>query len=189
MDLWSGYVGLAVAFVIISTVFLWFFLRTPGHIIIKIILIPVTIWYSLVLYYTVPNLMGWPTSEAIPENSQILAVRIKEPNPKHNDPGAIYFWLNTKPDSEKQKPSPATWLNPQKVFSYSSATHPRAYKLPYSREVHKQVVETQRQAQDVPGAQVRVKQKEGLQKGNQGREESKAPLEFEIINPVQLLPK
>ena len=189
MEIWSGYGGLAVAFVIITAIFLWFFLRTPGHIIIKVVMIPLTIWYGLVLYYSAPNLMGWPTTEPIPENSQILAFRIKEPNPKHNDPGAIYFWLNTKPRSEDQKPSPANWLNPKKVFSYNSATHPRAYRLPYTRKMHKKIIETQRQAQGVPGAQVRIKKEGRPKKGNPGREESKAPLEFEIINPVKLLPK
>jgi hypothetical protein len=186
MDIWYGYIGLAIAFVIIATIFLWFFLRTPGRIIIKVIMIPITIWYSLVLYYTIPNLMGWPTSEAIPENSQILAFRIKEPNPKHNDPGAIYFWLNTKPSSNEPNSSPAAWLNPKRVFSYNSATDPRAYQLPYSREMHKKIIESQRKARGVPGAQVRIKKKG---QGNPSQEESKAPLEFEILNPVKLLPK
>jgi hypothetical protein len=186
MAIWSGYIGLAIAFLIIATIFLWFFLRTPGHIIIKVILIPVTIWYSLVLYYTIPNLMGWPTSEAIPENSQILAIRIKEPNPKLDDPGAIYFWLNTKPSSKEQNLSPAAWLNPKRVFSYNSASHPRAYQLPYSREMHKKIIENQKKAQGVPGAQVRIKKKG---RGIPGQEESKAPLEFEILNPIKLLPK
>jgi hypothetical protein len=172
MEIWSGYIGLAIAFVIITAIFLWFFLRTPGNIIIKVIMIPVTIWYGLVLYYTAPNLMGWPTTKPIPENSQILAFRIKEPNPKNNDPGAIYFWLN-----------------PKNVFSYNSSTHPRAHQLPYSRKMHKRIIEAQRQARGVPGARVRIKTKGRNQKGDPDNEESKALLEFEIINPVQLLPK
>lgn len=189
MDIWSGYIGLAIAFVIITVIFLWFFLRTPGHIIIKVIMIPVTIWYGLVLYYSAPNLMGWPTTESIPENSQILAFRIKEPNPKNNDPGAIYFWLNTKPGHKNQKPSPANWINPKNVFSYNGSTHPRAHQLPYSRKMHKKIIEAQKKARGVPGARVKIKKKGQHKKGDPGNEESKAALEFEIINPVKLLPK
>ena len=94
MGMWSGYTGLTIAFVLISAIVLWFSIRTPGQIIIKAMLIPVTVWYGLVLYYSVPNLMGWPISQSIPDNSQVLDIRIKEPDPKHNDPGAIYFWVN-----------------------------------------------------------------------------------------------
>ena len=89
MEMWSGYIGLSIAFVIISAIVLWFSIRTPGKIIIKAMLIPTTIWYGLVLFYTVPNLMGWPISKPIPDDSQVLSFLIKEPNPKHNDPGAI----------------------------------------------------------------------------------------------------
>ncbi|UCE55539.1 MAG: hypothetical protein JSV31_08870 [Desulfobacterales bacterium] len=188
MDVWSGYIGLSIAFVIISAIVLWFSIRTPGQIIIKAILIPATVWYGLVLYYTVPNLMGWPISQTIPENSQVLAIRIKEPNPKRNDLGAIYFWVNIKPSSISSEQTLGARLNPKSVFSYNSKTRPRAYQLPYSRKMHKAIVEAQRKAQGVPGAQIRTKKGEP-KIGNTGNDESKTTLELEIINPVTLFPK
>ena len=188
MDIWSGYIGLSVAFVIISAIVLWFLIRTPGKIIIKAILIPATVWYGLVLYYTVPNFMGWPISQPIPDNSQILAIRIKEPNPKHNDLGAIYFWVNIKPSSKSLEQTLGAWLNPKNVFSYHSKTEPRAYQLPYSRKMHKAIVEAQRKAQGILGAQIRTKKGKPKQ-GNLGNDESRATLELEIINPVKLFPK
>lgn len=188
MDMWSGYIGLSVAFVIISAIVLWFSIRTPGKIIIKAMLIPVTVWYGLVLYYSVPNLMGWPISESIPENSQVLAVRIKEPDPKLNDPGAIYLWVDIKPGSKNSEQTLKAQLNPKSIFSYSSKTQPRAYQLPYSRKLHKAIVEAQRKAEEVPGGQLRTKK--GVSKrGPAGNDESKATLELEIINPVKLFPK
>ena len=188
MDVWSGYIGLSIAFVVISAIVLWFSIRTPGQIIIKAILIPATVWYGLVLYYTAPNLMGWPIPQPIPENSQVLAIRIKEPNPKHNDPGAIYFWVNIKPNSKSLEQTPANRLHPKSIFSYNSKTQPRAYQLPYSRKMHKAIVEAQRKAEGVPGAQLRTKKGESKQE-NTGNDESKAKLELEIINPVKFLPK
>ncbi len=188
MGMWSGYMGLSTAFVIISAIVLWFSIRTPGQIIIKAMLIPATVWYGLVLYYSVPNLMGWPISQSIPDNSQVLAIRIKEPDPKHNDTGAIYFWVNIKPGSKSPEKTVKALLNPKSVFSYNSKTQPRAYQLPYSREMHKAIVEAQRKAQGVPGAQLRTKKGES-KRGNTGNDESKAKLELVIINPVKSFPK
>ena len=188
MSMWSGYIGLSIAFVIISAIVLWFSIRTPGQIIIKALLIPATVWYGLVLYYSVPNLMGWPISQSIPDNSQVLAIRIKEPDPQHNDAGAIYFWANIKPDSKSPEQTVKALLDPKSMFSYNGKIQPRAYQLPYSRELHKAIVEAQRKAQGVPGAQLRTK-KGKSKRGNTGNHASKAKLELKIINPVKSLPK
>jgi hypothetical protein len=79
-------------------------------------------------------------------------------------------------------------LNPKSVFSYNSETQPRAYQLPYSRKMHKAIVEAQRKAQGVPGAQLRTKKGKSKRRAT-GNHESKAKLELEIINPVKSLPK
>lgn len=188
MDMWSGYIGLSIAFVIISAIVLWFSIRTPGQIIIKALLIPATVWYGLVLYYTVPNLMGWPISQTVPDNRQILAIRIMEPDPKHNDPGAIYFWVAVKPSSESPESSLKAQLNPKSVFNHHHKSQPRAYQMPYSRQMHKAIVEAQRKAQGMPGAQLRTK-KSSSKRGLAGNHESKSELELEIINPVRSIPK
>jgi hypothetical protein len=188
MEMWSGYIGLSVAFVIISTIVLWFSIRTPGQIIVKAMLIPATIWYGLALYFTVPNLMGWPISQPIPDNSQVLATLIKEPDPKQNDPGAIYIWVNIKPRSKTPEKTLGALLDPKNVFSYDSKTQPRAYQMPYSRKLHKAIVEAQTKVQRMPGAQIRTKKGEA-ESGNNGNDESKATLQLKIINPVKLYVK
>jgi hypothetical protein len=188
MQVWSGHIGLSIAFVIISAIVLWFSIRTPGQIIIKAILIPVTIYYGLVLYYSVPNLMGWPVSQPIPENSQVLAIRIKEPNPNLNDAGAIYFWVNIEPVSKRPEQTLAAAFNPKSAFSYDSKTEPRAYQLPYSRKMHKAIVEAQRKARGIRGAQI-ITKKGKPARGPRGSGESKAKLELEIINPVKFFSK
>jgi hypothetical protein len=57
--------------------------------------------------------------------------------------------------------------------------------------MHKAIVEAQRKAQGVPGAQLRTKKaKKGKSKrGNTGNDASKAKLELVIINPVKSFPK
>jgi hypothetical protein len=192
MEMWTGYIGLSIAFVIISAIVLWFSIRTPGQVILKAILIPTTIWYGLALYYTVPNLVGWPVSGSIPENSQVLAIRINEPNSLYNDPGAIYFWVQEKPEPDNSKPKLAGLLNPRNISSVDSQNQPRAYKLPYSRKMHRAILEAQRKARGMPGAQ--IKTKKGSSKGISKRgiaslDESQAAMQFEVVNPIQMLPK
>ena len=188
MELWSGYIGLSISFVIISAIVLWFTIRTPGQIIIKAMMIPATIWYGLVLYFAVPNLMGWPISEPIPDNSHVLAIRINEPDPMTNDPGAIYVWVNIKPSSKDSEQKLVASLNPKTAFSSHKKIQPRTYQLPYSRKLHKSIVEAQRKAKGTPGA--KIKTKKGVpQRGSPGTDESPAPLEFDVVNPVMLFPK
>jgi hypothetical protein len=54
--------------------------------------------------------------------------------------------------------------------------------------MHKRIVEAQRKAQEMSGAQLKTK-KGKPKRGNTGTDESKAPLELEIINPVNSFPK
>jgi hypothetical protein len=72
-----------------------------------------------VLYFhgntTLHALSGLPSSDALPERFVLLAAVIEEPA-KKND-GALYIWVNPLEDG---KPTP----------------QPRAYKLPYSKDLH-----------------------------------------------------
>lgn len=63
----------------------------------------------------VHNLSGWPTGDALPERFTLLAVVIEEPSNK--TAGALYLWVNA---IENGKP----------------AAQPRAYKLPYAKDLH-----------------------------------------------------
>jgi hypothetical protein len=192
MELWTGYIGLAIAFVIITAIVLWFSIRTPGQVLIKAILIPTTIWYGLALYYTVPNLVGWPASKPIPDNSQVIAIRINEPNPLYNDPGAIYFWVQAKPSPKSTQQKTVGLLNPKSISSVTKNNRPRAYQLPYSRKMHREILEAQRKAKGMPGAQIKTKKgsaKGSSKRGIAGLDQSQAALQFEIVNPVQSFPK
>jgi hypothetical protein len=121
-------------------------------------------------------------------NSHLLAVRINEPNPIFNDPGAIYVWIIVKPSSKGTEKKLTGLFNLDNVFSSNKTTQPRAYQLPYSRKLHKAIVSAQRKAKGTPGSQIRTK-KGTSKRGNSGSNESPAPLEFKIVNPVNLLPK
>jgi hypothetical protein len=54
--------------------------------------------------------------------------------------------------------------------------------------MHKAIVEAQRKAQGMRGAQIRTK-KGRLARGTPGNDNSKAKLELEIVNPVNFFSK
>lgn len=61
------------------------------------------------------QMWGWPSSDALPERFVLLAAVIDEPTNK--SAGALYVWVNA---IENGKP----------------AAQPRAFKLPYSKDLH-----------------------------------------------------
>ncbi|MBL0720346.1 hypothetical protein JI742_10655 [Piscinibacter sp. Jin2] len=66
------------------------------------------------------DVWGWPSREAMPERFVLLATVIEEPSPK--TAGALYVWVNALEDG---KP----------------VAEPRAFKLPYSKEMHSDLSE------------------------------------------------
>lgn len=63
----------------------------------------------------VHDVWGWPSGDSLPERFVLLAAVIDEPNAKR--PGAVFVWVNALEDG---KP----------------AAQPRAFRLPYSKDVH-----------------------------------------------------
>jgi hypothetical protein len=62
-----------------------------------------------------PNTAGWPTTARVPPHASLVWSVVREPDPSTSDRGRIYVWLDVGKAS------------------------PRAYSLPYTRALHKQV--------------------------------------------------
>jgi hypothetical protein len=61
------------------------------------------------------DVWGWPSRQALPERFVLLAAVIEEPG--KTSPGALYVWVN-------------------RLDNGRLARQPRAFKLPYSKELH-----------------------------------------------------
>jgi hypothetical protein len=70
---------------------------------------------ALGLWLGRPDTAGWPSTAKMPSQSSLLWAVVDEPDPALSDPGHIYLWLDVGSPS------------------------PRAYVLPYSRQLHEQV--------------------------------------------------
>lgn len=79
-----------------------------------VLLVGVTAFYFFA-NEAVHAMWGWPSADALPARFVLLAAVIDEPNAKHA--GALYLWVNAVEDG---KP----------------ADRPRAYALPYSKDLH-----------------------------------------------------
>ena len=172
--------GLVVAFILLATVTAWNIVRTKGWLGLKFVSIGILIWYGFVVYFTIPQIMGWPTEKDLPANSKIVSVRIVEPN--NDDKGAMYFWLSQNPNHKRDA---LNLLRPDKFLIYTGGIQPRAYKIPYDRELHKKLLETQKAQKRQKGSSI-MTGKKGVVKV---RNESATENPFKILNPFDMIKK
>lgn len=187
-----GYLGIITAYILIATMLLWLFINSKTYLAIKIVAVPLVLWYGLVLYHTPGNLMGWPKKiesvEDLPRDAFVVGVSIKEPSKKTSDPGGIFITIvETNSDTEVH-----FTLNPKAAFTYDGSGKPRIYEIPYTKKLHKQMIEMQKAKDGTPGASVKTKKKavkRKKQEGTVGDETSRDKEMFRIVNPIILMPK
>lgn len=110
----AAILGLTAGFVFVVVLLLALNLRTDFHWSIKAGAIIVASLFYLITLMTLPGFYGWPTSESLPQKFRLVSMEVQEPR-NEVDPGVIYLW----------------------VVSFEDASdEPRAYRLPYTRELH-----------------------------------------------------
>lgn len=146
-------IAIPIGFLILAIILLWFFIDVKGKFPVKVALILLTVYYSLVTWHSLGSYAGWPAAATPPEEFTLNWVVVREPNKTTKDAGAIYLWLTG--DSNE----PNTIFN---IFKYKSSGHePRAYELPYSTEMHEK-------AQKAKGLLMRGKVVRGKKGGKPG---------------------
>ena len=128
-ELIAGYVVLAALLLSIN---LWARVRWG----IKAAAIVVTTGFFFITFVSINQLLGWPTDQQMPERFEMLYAVIQEPDPATRDPGAIYIWAMVPPDGA---PADRTRVDRQRTIAVEPGQMPRAYRLPYSRPLHKDI--------------------------------------------------
>ena len=80
-------------------------------------------------------------------------------------------------------------LRPDKFLIYTGGMQPRAYKIPYDRELHKKLLETQKQQKQRKGSSLMTGKKGVKRKKGKGINESPTENPFKIMNPFDVLKK
>ena len=110
---------IAIAFVLVAGLLLWFVIGSRGPWWLKLPAILATCLFTFAVWDALDSFSGWPAAESPPSRALLLGSSVDEPR-------AIYLWLMT--------PSAHGLLEYR-----SKGAEPRAYRVPYSRQLHKQV--------------------------------------------------
>jgi hypothetical protein len=121
MGLESGVLALVLAYVLLSTLLLVVMTFLPIPRLAKVAAIVTASLFYVGVFFATQHLLGWSAPVAVPERFQVLWTRVIEPNPARNNPGAIHLWVEEL--DESNLPS----------------GEPRAFRLPYSVELARQV--------------------------------------------------
>ena len=114
--------GLVAAFVLTALLLLGVNLYANFTWHLKALLVIVVSAFYVVVYYSLPPLMGWPTDASLPKRFNLVAAYAQEPNKRTGDSGELFLWV--------------TDFN-----QGSGAREPRAYRIPFEPDLHAKVVE------------------------------------------------
>ena len=164
-----------IFFVLLAILVLWFIIGTKGKWAIKAVLIIVVPTLCVWAWLSLDALMGWPVDD-IPKGSyNIIWGDVQEPNKSRGIEGSIWVWL-------KNADEDADFDLFDQEEKHNARREPRAYRLPYTREMHKQMNGIKEALKN--GMRVRAKV-EG-QKGKKGNQEYDEPdMKFYMLPPVK----
>ena len=175
MDIFIGYAGLVIAWVIMMSILLMIFIKADNiSWKLKFITIPLVLWFSVALYNIPGNFMGWPTEKwAVQNEVIILSVKVDEGK-------AIYFWV-----VDYNIQNVRVLIDPRNAIMPYIDDTPRAYKVKYNSKVHEALVEARRRLATLGRGALTMRRDrlEGFSKFD-----GKKPL-FELLDPADVLRK
>jgi len=154
---------IAAAFVVITSLILWFVIGSRGMWGLKIATIASALYFCLSISFSLENFEGWPSHASLPEEFRVHWVVIEEPDKKGGE-GAIYIWAKSLKSLDGES---GWWIS----FEGSSTNAPRAYKLPYTRELHERAQDALKRLQagkSVMGKHGRGRAGDGEGDGSEG---------------------
>ena len=119
-----------ITLIAISVVALWYAISAKGPWWLKLALIIGIPAAGLYVVRQLPSYQGYPTTQALPTKGILLAYDVREPNRASRDQGAIQLWVRPLKTKKRKGTS---------VLEYDPKTEPRAYRLPYSRDMHERL--------------------------------------------------
>ena len=94
---------------------------------LKLTLVALCAGFYLWHYTALQDYLGWPAGNDLPPKFEMISVLVVEPDVKRDDPGGIYLWVR---DLESEQ------------------LVPRAYQLPYAKQLHRKVADTLRKQRE-----------------------------------------
>jgi hypothetical protein len=85
--------AISAAYVVLGVLVLSVGLTSPFRWWVKAAAIVLTSGFFIEAFFSSKSLLGWPGTGRLPPRFQLLWSRVVEPDPKINDPGAIFLWV------------------------------------------------------------------------------------------------
>lgn len=118
---------LTVAYAFLGLMLLSLHLKSAWSWPVKAIAIITAVPLFFVTFASLQALLGWPSPSDLPERFQLHAALVDEPSTSHDRAGAIFLWLTPSNETMTEVVAPET------------ERLPRAFALPYSRDLHERV--------------------------------------------------
>ena len=120
---------LALCYALLAFLLLILCLATRWHWSVKTAMVVLVSGFFIFNSQTLRGLSGWPAEDSLPEKFVFLSAVFDEPSPGRDHPGAIYLWLNPMKDNQPLE-------------------MPRAFKLPYEKDLHRILGDGVKKARD-----------------------------------------
>jgi len=120
-------ISLTVAYVLLGLLLISLNMRSDWPWPVKAIAIVTAVPLFMTTFVSLQALLGWPSASDLPEQFQLHAALVEEPSTGDDRAGAIFLWL-----------TPAGKVMDEAVGPEVSLL-PRAFALPYSRDLHSRV--------------------------------------------------
>lgn len=117
--------GLIVSYSILAILLLVMILYTNFHWALKAAVVVLVSLYLPVSYFSLVNILGWPTYGHLPDRFRLVGAEVYEPDKAQGTAGEIYLWVTA-------------------LSERAGRTIPRAYKIPYSPVLHSKIAEAEK---------------------------------------------
>jgi len=121
--------GFVVSFVFVAAILLWFVIGSKGKWLVKAICIASLAVLSVLNWTSINSMLGWATSDVLPEKFEVLWVVIKEPSNAQEKKGGIFILVRDINAKDKEGFS---------LFDKKDLQEPRLHSSEYSPKKHKQ---------------------------------------------------
>jgi hypothetical protein len=178
---------LILSFFVIALILGWLIIRVRGNLVSKLVVISMCLWYTLAVISAIPSIKGWATDQSVSGSSCVLISH------HIDEPTWIYFWVLKL--SDKQLSEKIGQLDPRTAFQVEEGSSPRAYKTPYTKQLHKNLMEllTKRGEKGgmilLKGKDRKGSDRKGTESTEIGDQRNQDNIELSYINPSSLLPK
>ncbi len=127
-----GITGIMAAYILVGLLLLSINLYSKWSWPVKAGAVIITSIFYVVTYFSLPALLGWPTTQYPPEQFRLVGAHVKQPNKDTGEEGSVYIWLT-------------------EIRNMDSVREPRAYELEYSTELHEKIINVKaKMDKDIP---------------------------------------